>query len=235
MKIDTDLVRKKAFVSSIKPSNLKFSQEYKVLAILRYLYPQRFGSMAKGESPDFQDATNDTGIEVISAVKENDMLVSRAFSDLCQGKPENKEKSKKKIAENGYSILPIQGNKVAISTAGTADGEKALFQKSIRKKAQKLQQYRTNFKKIGLAILLPEIPTSYAEEHFSEWIEEVLNESENLFDFVYVLSHRFCIYYVPKQKISEKRLLTDEEYRLLSTIARMTAEGELSLTDTEWL
>lgn len=48
---------------------------------------------------------------------------------------------------------------------------------------------------MGLAILLPEIPTSYAENHLSEWITELLDESANLFDFVYVISHRFCLYY----------------------------------------
>lgn len=42
MNIETDLVKKKEFSSSINPSIQKHSQEYKVLAILRYLYPQKF-------------------------------------------------------------------------------------------------------------------------------------------------------------------------------------------------
>lgn len=47
MNIETDLVKKKVFSSSINHSIQKHSQEYKVLAILRYLYPQKFSTMGK--------------------------------------------------------------------------------------------------------------------------------------------------------------------------------------------
>ena len=87
---------------------------------------------------------------------------------------------------------------------------------------------------MGLAILLPETPTSYAENHLSEWISEILDESANLFDFVYVISHRFCLYYDAQAKITEKSSITLDESWLLATIGRMTAEGELSITDIEW-
>ena len=40
MNIETDLVKKKEFSTSINSGIQKHSQEYKVLAILRYLYPQ---------------------------------------------------------------------------------------------------------------------------------------------------------------------------------------------------
>lgn len=110
-----------------------------------------------------------------------------------------------------------------------------VFQKSIRKKSEKLRQYGKKFKRIGLAILLPEIPTTYLEENCSEWISEVLTEGQNLFDFVYVISHRFCIYNDTHNNVFSKQSLTKEEYKLLSVIARMTAEGELTLSDSEWL
>lgn len=88
---------------------------------------------------------------------------------------------------------------------------------------------------MGLAILLPETPTSYAENHLSEWISEILDESVNLFDFVYVISHRFCLYYDTQEGNAEKHPLTQDESRSLATIGRMTAEGELLMTDIEWL
>ena len=204
MKINTDLVKNKTFPSSIKPSILKHSQEYRVLATLRYVYPDKFDAMTTGEAPDLQDSTNSTGIEVTAAVKEDDMKVSRAFSELNQGKPKDIEKRKKIIESSGYSFVPLKDEKVAISTSGTADGEKYFFQQSILRKTKKLQQYRTNFKRIGLAILLPEVPTSYAENHLSEWISEMFGKSANLFDFVYVISHRFCLYYDTQAKRTEK-------------------------------
>lgn len=235
MKINTDLVKNKKFSSSVKPSVLKHSQEFRVLATLRYLYPTKFDTMIMGEAPDIQDSASSTGIEVTVAVKEDDMKVSRAFSELNQGKPKDIEKRKKIISSSGYSFVPLKDESVAISTSGTADGEKHFFQESIRRKIEKLEQYRANFKRMGLAILLPEIPTSYAENHLSEWISEVFDESVNLFDFVYVISHRFCLYYDTQAGTAERHSLTQDESRLLATIGRMTAEGELSLTDSEWL
>ncbi len=202
---------------------------------MRYVYPDKFDAMTTGEAPDLQDSTNNTGIEVTVAVKEDDMKASRAFSELNQGKSKDIEKRKNIIESSGYSFVPLKDEKVAISTSGTADGEKYFFQQSILRKTKKLQQYRTNFKRIGLAILLPEIPTSYAENHLSEWISEIFDESANLFDFVYVISHRFCLYYDTQVKSTEKHSLTQDESRLLATIGRMTAEGELSMTDEEWL
>lgn len=201
---------------------------------MRYLYPSKFDTMITGEAPDLQDSASSTGIEVTAAVKEDDMKVSRAFSELNQGKPKDIEKRKKNIKSSGYFFVPLKDEKVAISTSGTADGEKCFFQESIRRKTKKIQQYRSNFKRMGLAILLPEIPTSYAENHLSEWITELLDESANLFDFVYVISHRFCLYYDMQAKKTEKRSLTQDESLSLATIGRMTAEGELTMTDTEW-
>lgn len=234
MKINTDLVKGKKYSSAVKPNTLKHSQEYRVLVTLRYLYPSKFDTMITGEAPDLQDSANSTGIEVTAAVKEDDMKVSRAFSELNQGKPKDIEKRKNIIKSSGYFFVPLKDEKVAISTSGTTDGEKRFFQESIRRKTKKIQQYRSNFKRMGLAILLPEIPTSYAENHLSEWITELLDESANLFDFVYVISHRFCLYYDTQAKITEKHSLTQDESLSLATIGRMTAEGELTMTDTEW-
>ena len=235
MNIRTDLVKNKEFASPIKSSVLKHSQEYKVLATLRYLFPAKFNTMITGEVPDIQDFVNGIGIEVTSAVKENDMKGSRLLSELHQGKPIDTEKCKEKFKSCEHSFVSIKDEKAAISTTGTSDGEKYIFQESIRKKTKKLQQYRANFKSIGLAIILPEIPTSHAENNLSKWTYEIFKKSDNLFDFVYVISHRFCIYYDTQSNVLEKHSLTNEECRLLSTIARMTAEGKLSLTDKEWL
>ena len=236
MRIDTDKIKNKKFTEPIKSEPQKHSQEYRVLATLRYLYPNRFENMVAGESPDLQDNKNGVGIEVTAAVDYRDMRASREFANLQQ-KNGNTEKHKKAIVSSGYSILPIpiKADMVAISTSGTSDGEKIFFQESIRRKTEKLEQYHLNFNRMGLAILLPEIPTTYAENHFSEWISEVLDESVNSFDFVYVISHRFCIYYDIQTSTAVKHSLTQDESRFIATVARMTSEGELSMTDEEWL
>ena len=54
MKINTDLVKNKKFSSAILPSLLNHSQEYRVLATLRYLYPAKFEHViAVQESDDY--------------------------------------------------------------------------------------------------------------------------------------------------------------------------------------
>ena len=235
MKIDTELVKNKRFLCQINSSDIKRAQEYRVLATLRYLFPEEFIKMITDEAPDLQDCENGRGIEVTSAVKESDMKVSRAFSELYQGIQENIEHNKEIIVSNGYSFINITNDKVALSSMGTADGEKCFFQQSIQRKIKKLPRYREKFKEIGLAIILPEIPTSYAEEHFCEWISEILGNATEKFDFVYVISHRFCIYYNVQDCLSMKYKITSEESRLITTLARMTAEKELSLGDVEWM
>lgn len=234
MKIDTDRVKNKKFTEPIKANILKHSQEYRVLATLRYLFPTKYKTMITGEAPDIQDTVNSVGIEVTAAVKENDMKVSRAFSEMCQNEEKGTEKQKKIINSSGYSFIPIKNDKVAISTMGISDGEKIFFQESIKRKIKKLQQYRSAFDIMGLAVLLPEIPTSEAESLFIDWIKEVFQKYEDAFDFVYVISHRFYILYDAKRNSSEKHSISTEEDCLLRTIARMTAEEELSLKDQEW-
>ena len=236
MKINTEIVQNRKFEAAIKPCLLKHSQEYRVLATLRYLYPAKFDKMVTGEAPDLQDCENGIGIEVTAAVSENDMRASRAFSELYQDKPKDIEKRKKVIESSGYTFVPLVDNKDVISTSGTADGEKYFFQESIRRKSKKLERYHANYKEIGLAIILPEIPTSYAETNLSEWLSELLTESDNRFDFVYVISHRFCIQFDMQGNILEKHSLTSDENCWLVTIGRMTAEGELSFSNSEeWL
>ena len=164
------------------------------------------------------------------------MRASRAFSELYQGETKDIEKRKKAIESSGYTFVPLVDNKVVISTSGTADGEKHFFQESIRRKTKKLSQYRANYAEIGLAIILPEIPTSDAETNLSEWLSDILKESNNRFDFVYVISHRFCIHYDMQGNVIEKHSLTSDENRYLVTIGRMTVEGELSFSNSEeWL
>ena len=232
MKIQTDLVSNYIFNGPIRADLLKHSQEYKVLAILRYLFPGKYEMMLTGESPDLQDCVNSIGIEVTSAVRKNDMRVASAFSKLCRDR--NNQQLKNTIEKSGYSIVQSPVGKTSIATTGISDGEEKCFQESIRKKKAKLQQYKAKFELLGLAVILPEPPTLEAETHLLDWIREVFQEDDNLFDFVYVISHRFCIYYETQTDSYQKRTLSSEENCLLSTIARMTAEGALSLEAQEW-
>lgn len=235
MNIYTNLVRNKKYNQLIRSCLLKHSQEYKVLAMLRYLFPKEYNKMVTGESPDLQDYENSMGIEVTVAVRENDMKATSAFSKLRQANRNTVvEKYKRIIESSDCSLIPICGEKFAMCATGNSGGEKRSFQNIIRKKKTKIRQYRSNFSLLGLAIVLPDPPTLEAESCFVDWIREVFQEDCNLFDFVYVFSHRFCIFYDVQVGCSSKWMFSREENMLLSIVARMTAEGELSLEDLEW-
>lgn len=235
MNIYTDTVKNKKYGCSIKAELLKHSQEYRVLATLRYLYPQKYKTMTAGESPDLQDCTGGIGIEVIAAVRENDMQANRAFAYLREESDNKKaEKLKQPIESSGYVLSSTPWGTPTISTSGTAEGDKKTFQESIRKKLTKLQDYRIKCKILGLAVIWPEMPSNEAQSHLVEWIREIVQESDDFFDFIYVISRRGCIYYDAQKDIFEKKAISGEESKSLQTIARMTAEGELSLDSQEW-
>lgn len=145
MDIENNLIKEKSFKSPINSSIQKYSQEYKVLEVLKYLYPQKFSDLVKEESPDLQDKNHDIGIEVVSAVQERDMRASRAFSELCKGSS-NVEKHKNQIISCGYSL---EENPITISITGTSDGEKSTFQKALLNKEKKVSKYRKKSRKSG--------------------------------------------------------------------------------------
>lgn len=135
MNLNTDRIKNKKFNTKIDSNLLKHSWEYKVLAILRYLFPNKYNTMLVGESPDLQDYINDTGIEIVSAVSESDMKVQSEFLKLNKELDDSqKNRILNKIKENDYSIKEIQKEKYTIFRFGTANSEKNIFQNSIRKK-----------------------------------------------------------------------------------------------------
>ena len=237
MNLYTDLIKSKIFNGAIDPVLLKHSQEYNVLGVLRYFYPQKYSTMVLGEAPDLQDIQNCTGIEVTAAVSENDMKASRAFSQFISGKEAVRSQQRyiNKIQSSGYSLTPISDNIISIYTTGTSNHQKAIFQAAIRKKLKKSLRYREKFANLGLAVVFPEIPTSDTEQKCMDWLREVLNEIPKPFDFVYIIAYRFCFYYDVLGDTFEEKVLSREDAHAIKTIARMTAEGELSLESYEWL
>lgn len=212
----------------------KHSQEYRVLATLRYLFPGQFDNMVHGDRPDLQDEKNSVGIEVTLAVRATEMQVTKEFSKMCLASSEEKKlKYQKKIESTGYEVVQSPVRRV-ISPTGTSDVEKNVFQESIKRKIKKARQYRDRFSILGLAVLLIEIPTSTAERSVGDWTFEVLGKDNNAFDFVYVISERFCHYYEIKTGRRNIYNLSKEEKQLLCTIGRMTAEGFLTLEDPVW-
>lgn len=137
MKINTDVVKGKKYSSAVKPNTLKHSQEYRVLATLRYLYPSKFDTMITGEAPDLQDSASSTGIEVTAAVKEDDMKVSRAFSELNQGKPKDIEKRKKTSNQADISLFLLKMKRLRYLPPELPTERNAFFKKAYEERRKK--------------------------------------------------------------------------------------------------
>ncbi len=236
MNIHLDVVTNHSFGSAIQSDLHKLSQEYWALATLRYLFPSQFEIMIKGESPDLQDKINGVGIEVTSAVEECDMQANRAFAESIENPLSKKAADDRQaIEKNGYSISSGQFGNVLSAPLRTSKVEKRVFQASIKRKIAKAEKYRIDFSKVGLALMLPEIPTREAEKYCIDWALEVLKtEASNGFDFIYIISERFCYYCEIAACQVFKCNISKDESQLLRKIARMTAEGELSLDSLVW-
>ena len=232
MNINTERVRKRGFNGVIKSELKKKSQEYRVLATLRYFYREIFEDFVPAESPDLQNSILSVGIEVTTAVYPEDMKATVAFSDLRR---KDNLKAKNRFSQTGYNLKKLGSVCVLESPLGTANDEKCFFQRAIRKKHNKLNVYRNMFKKVGLAIILEEIPSSEFECDCVKWLKEVCsNINDPHFDFYIVLSYRFIVLYQIESDKEEKQIISTDENRSLLTIGRMTAEGDLSLSDVEW-
>ena len=218
---------------AINQERLKHSQEYRVLATLRYLFPEKYDCMVKDESPDLQDSKNSVGIEVTISDAELEMEVSRRFDHYCNPlTPEKKENDKRFFESHGYSVN-TKSNRL-MKAGGLTKAIEHSFKESIRKKYVKVPKYRTKCNKVGLALLMLEMPYYETETKVIDWTKQVITEDGNYFDFFYIISHRFCIYYEPANETISKHKITDDINKRLRAIGRMTAEGQINLGSAVW-
>ena len=219
----------------IQPELLKYSQEYRVLATLRYLFPQEFDNLVTRDAPDLQDKEKGIGIEVTMAANSKDTQAARLFSELSLAQPIKAPSLLiKEIESLGYTVQDCHGVRRLVKSGSISSNDETVFKESIKKKSRKMQKYKSAFPRVGLAILLTEIPARETENNLIQWIEQVDGEIKPTFDFFFVISERFCLYYEPETNISKKRSITREENDQIRSIARKTAEGELTMNSSEW-
>lgn len=69
--------------------------------LIESVFPGEFGNLKFGERPDLQNDELNIGIEVTTAISQDEMNISGAFSDIISGTARNPEGSKKKIQKFG--------------------------------------------------------------------------------------------------------------------------------------
>ena len=236
MNIYTDRVINKKFNNAISANIQKFSQEYRVLAILKYLFPDEHANLKPSDNPDLQNDKNNYAIEVTITASQEQMQANREFTHLCNEKDtESQKKIKEKIENNGYNIIESDYGKIMDCSWRNILFEERIFKEAIRKKLEKVNNYREHFPTIGLAILWIDRPTTEASEKIIDWIKECEKTcGQKGYDFYYILTQDSVIYYDTKDNSESIHHLSSMDARYLSTIGRMTAENEISLSDVEW-
>ena len=232
MKIYTERVLHYEIKGAIRDRVLDKSQEYFVLALLKYYYPDEYNGFYKSEAPDLWGINR--GIEVTTASDKGAFLASRVFSEMChETNDEVINKSKEKIeAHSSYYVNDINGIRGLASDGYGIECEKNIIWKAVRSKSLKIQDYQKNFSVIDLAILLFDIPTSEAEDNMVDWLGQI-KESE-VFDKIIVICPRFILIYSTKDREHKKITISSDVKERLNIISRMTAEGLLNLDDNEW-
>lgn len=119
----------------------KHSQECYVLAILRYLYPDRYFDVVLGERPDLQG--NKVGVEVTICEDSEEIRVNREFVQYCEGN--NKDIRRKTIQKSGrYKIENRMNMEMLVSGGGVNFQEKDILHATIRKKISSVSKYSNN-------------------------------------------------------------------------------------------
>ena len=237
MDIFTERVCRKKYSEAIEPELLKHSQEYYVLAVLRYLCGSKYQNSVLSESPDIQDKSSLIGIEVTVASLPGDMKVSREFTKMRRAMSlDEYKKTKSKIEKEGYSVLttPIGVERLQ-SPMRTESTDRKCLEEAIRRKLKKINSYRLLFQELGLAIVFHDLVSSRVELNGVAWIRDyITNFTSDQFDFYYVFCNRAVLFYDTGDGTFEKKTLSKDEREKLACIGRMTAEGELNLSDVEW-
>lgn len=225
--------KKQKFSDKINSQLLKCSYEYRVLATLKFLYPDMYNNMEKGESPDLQDKDNNIGIEVTTLSNNKELAASDAYYKLIRYK--NISQQIKIINKNNHSLTITDDGIIHMLSFGSYFCDKELFIKVINNKLDKLNEYKNKYKVVGLAVLIVDIICSETEYNIVNIINELYQETNNFYDFIYVISSDFCIYYNVYENVFKKRILSEEENLNLKKIGRMTAENVSNIeTDEKW-
>ena len=202
---------------------LKEFQEYYVLALLKFYFPDRFKNAIKGESPDIQ--SDDFGVEVTIADRENEMKVASNM----------KKKKIKKGIYNNITVTDSGGIIRSQSGGGFNDEiEKERIKKIIKRKNKSISEYKNKY--VGnteLSILFTDIQVSDMYYISKEVARQYINDEEGLIKTIYLIFPDS--FFLLGMDCKYNSFVIDKDMkRRLQKIANMTAKGTIDLKNEEW-
>lgn len=158
------------------------SEEYRVLAILRLLFPKEFDDVIKCESPDLQSKEREYGIEVTSLDFIGERQASAEFIKRGSKSNSNRQKSINKLKKDGYEVLThdIGEKEFDILSSGGSYNIQAyyrVFLDRVNKKIRKVFLYNARVKTVDLAVLFNGYVSIEIIEQIPYWIKRILQIS----------------------------------------------------------
>ena len=211
-----------------KPLTSRFRKnyvEYLALNILQYCYKGTYDGFEVQDAPDICDENKLVGIEVTEAVTGEQAQIEGEFVKYrLESKLEEKER-RKQIIENNGAKLDELGLTYPVKDG---DDEKIIFQNAIKKKMEKLVEYRKHgFKKIGLFVFYDEPPIPISLETLKNYFDEVLNEYDDKYDIIYFGYSCGLIEYNILENVIQARRIDRIDYDKLQYETRLKIEAEI--------
>lgn len=211
-----------------KPLTSRFRKnyvEYLALSILQYCYEGTYDGFEVQDAPDISDENKSVGIEVTEAVTSKQAQIEGEFVKYrLESKLEEKER-RKQIIENNGAKLDELGLTYPVKDS---DDEKLIFQYAIKKKMEKLAEYRKQgFKEIGLFVFYDEPPIPISLEALKNCFDEVLNEYNDKYDMIYFGYSCGLIEYNVLENVIQPKHIDRIDYNKLQYETRLKVEAQI--------
>ena len=208
-----------------KPLTSRFRKKYVeflALEILQYCYGDFYKKFNVYDSPDLCDKERVVGIEVTEAVTIEEAQIKSEFVKYRLENDNSKKERRRQIIENNGGRVEKFGLSYPVKNSKS---EIVTFQNAIRKKMEKLSLYRCRgFKTLGLFIFYDEPPIPIKIELLKECFDQVLNEYNDKYDFLYFGYSCGLVYYDIVNSDIQVKIIDRSDYDKLMYAARIKTD-----------
>ncbi len=200
----------------------KYFVEYFALEILKFCFGDTYDSFFVSDKPDIQNAEKRIGIEVTEAISREQAQISGEFTKY-------QFENNQTVRERRKTIIEARGGKLdelgLTYPVKNSDIEKRIFQNALNSKMEKLESYKeVGFTQIGLFIYYDEPPIPFKIEELKLYYDEILNQYQDTYDFIYfVYPCGLICYNITEDKIYVIKI-SRENYERLQYEARAIVE-----------
>ena len=208
-----------------KPLTSRFRKKYVeflALEILQYCYGDFYKKFNVYDSPDLCDKERVVGIEVTEAVTIEEAQIKSEFVKYRLENDNSKKERRRQIIENNGGRVEKFGLSYPVKNSKS---EIVTFQNAIRKKMEKLSLYRCRgFKTLGLFIFYDESPIPIKIELLEECFDQVLNEYNDKYYFLYFGYSCGLVYYDIVNSDIQVKIIDRSDYDKLMYAARVKTD-----------